>query len=409
MKSLPSVRRFTIALAAIVLTGCPDKKPTEPVEAPKVATPVEAPKPLPPKENLERAVKECAAPIDIAPSAPVKVGDRAATASGYKLAFTDKDADGALVFGVLGPVNEDSGQNILALRRYVKFFQEEKADAIILTGDVGEVADGIARVLKVLAESKLPVLVIAGNRECRAEYTDGVALARKEFTNVINMNEFRAVEFPEAVLVSLPGYHDPNYINCATGCRYFKGTVDEVIRVSKEAKVPVVLVAHGPPHGDGSQALDYASAGGNVGDEGINRAIKEGNIAFGTFSNIKEAGARATSDAAGTTQLKPNIPSKSLYLNPGPADTVGWEMNDSTKSVGLAAVLSIKEGQGSFKLFRAKPLTAAEKAEAKRLDPPARVEALDTVETVPPAPPQGSVPAPTPGGAPAPPPGQPSQ
>jgi Icc-related predicted phosphoesterase len=368
-----SLRQAASVLAAFgfasALCGCPDKKP-ELLEAKPV---VEAPKPPPPPPaKVDRAMKECAAPIEIAPVVSVKVGDREAKAAGYKLTFEGGKTDGTVVLGVLGPVNEDSGLNMLALRKYVKFFQEEKADAILVTGDVGEVADGIARVLKVLAETKLPVFVVIGNRECRAEYTDGVNLAKKEFSNIINLNEFRAVEFPSLTLVTLPGYHDPAYIPCATGCQYFKSTVDEVIGLAKEAKSPVLLVAHGPPHGDGSQALDYASSGGNVGDAELNRAIKDGNIAFGAFSNIKEAGARATSDAAGTTQLKQATPSKTLYLNPGPADTMGWELNDGTKSVGLAATLSVKDGQGSFKIFRAKPLTPAEKAEAAKLDPPAR-------------------------------------
>ncbi|MBI3183178.1 MAG: metallophosphoesterase [Myxococcales bacterium] len=387
------------AASSLALVGCPQKK-----EPPKEATPVvEAPpppKPPPPAAAEPQAVKECAAPVDVAPPTEVKVGERAAKSTGYKLSFADKDADGSLNLGVLGPINEDSGQNLLALKKYLKFFQDEKADAILVTGDVGEVADGISRVLKTLAASNLPVLVIAGNRECRAEYSDGVSDAKKEHSNVVNMNEVRAVELPELTLVSLPGYHDPNYITCATGCRYFKSTVDEVIRMAKEAKGPVLLIAHGPPHGDGSQALDYAAAGGNVGDAEINRAIREGNIAFGAFSNIKEAGARATSDPEGTTQLRPGSASKTVFLNPGPADTVGWEMNDGTKSVGLAAVLSLKEGQGTFKLFRAKPLTAAEKAEAKKLDPPLRAEGEEAPEAPAPAP----APAPN-----QPPPGEPGK
>ncbi|MFZ5471800.1 MAG: metallophosphoesterase family protein [Myxococcota bacterium] len=388
----------TTCCLALTFSGCPDKKPEPPPEV-KVATPVVEP-PRPAETPEPRAEKECAAPIDLSPPVDVTIGTRAAKASGYKLTFSEKDADGTLTLGVLGPVNEDSGPNILTLRKYVKFFQQEKADAIVVTGDVGEVAAGIARALEELAASKLPVLVIAGNRECRAEYSDGVSAAQKEHSNIVNMNLVRAVEFPEATLVSLPGYHDQNFITCATGCRYHKSTVDEVVRVAKESKGPVVLVSHGPPHGDGSQALDYASAGGNVGNEQINQAIQEGNIAFGLFSNIKEAGARATSDAAGTTILKPATPSKTLYLNPGPADTVGWEMNDGTKSLGLAAVMSIQNGQASYKLFRAKALTAAEKAEAKKLEPPARPEGGE--ETMPakgeaPSPPPG-----TPAGAPVP-------
>lgn len=364
-----TARRFVLALSlsSIALLGCPDKKP---VEVPKPVEPKVEVKPKPPPAADEPvALRECAVPLELAPAVDVKIGARAAKLGGYKLTFTDKDAD-ALNLGVLGPVNEDLGENMVALKRYARFFTDEKADAIIVTGDVGEKASSITRVLNVLAETKLPVFVIIGNRECRAEFTDGVAASKKDHPNVVSLNEVRAIEFPELTLVSLPGYHAADYIQCATGCRYFKSTLDEVVRVAKDAKTPVLLVSHGPPHGASNQALDFASAGGNVGDENINKAIAEGAIAFGVFSNIKEAGGRAAADPAGAGLVKEGVASKTLYYAAGPADTFGWELNDGTKSVGMAGLVSIKDGQASFKNFRMKPLTAGEKAEAKKLEPP---------------------------------------
>lgn len=352
---------------SVGLLGCPEKKVDPPKPPPEPVKPVVPSTPPPAAEP--RADKECAAPIDPGPVTDVKFGDRAAKLTGARLSFTDKDADGALTFGVLGPVNEDSGLNMLALKKYVKYFQDEKADAIIVTGDVGEVASGISRVLEDLAASKLPVFVVIGNRECRAEFTDGVLASKAKFPNIVNLNEVRVVEFPELTLVSLPGHHDPNYINCKTGCQYVKSTVAEVVTAAKEAKTPVALVAHGPPHGSGNQALDFAGAGGNVGDDAITKAINEAKISFGLFSNIKEAGGRATKDAEGTALAKEGEASKTLFLNPGPADTMGWTMNDSTESVGMAAIFTVKEGQGTYKLLRLKPPTAAEKAEAKKLEP----------------------------------------
>lgn len=361
-----------VALCSVVLLACPEKKVEAPKPPPETPKPVVAVPPATPKPPAERAEKECAAPIDPGPTTDVKVGERAAKLSGAQLTFTDKDADGELVLGVVGPVNEDSGENMLALKRYVKFFQDEKVDAIVVTGDVGDIAAGITRVLKELAGAKVPVLAFAGNQECRAEFTDGVTAAQKDVTNIINMNAVRVVEFPELRLASLPGYHDANYIKCSTGCRYFQTTVDEIIRVAKDAKVPVALLAHGPPHGAGNQALDFAGAAGNVGDTAISSAIEQGKIAFAFGSNIKEAGGRATSDAAGTTLVKEGAASKTLFINPGPADTFGWEMNDGTKSVGMVAVFKLKGTDGSWKGFRMKPLTAGEKAEAKKLAPPSR-------------------------------------
>lgn len=388
-------RLAPIAFIALTLVACPDKKP----EPPKPAEPVKPPPPpAPPPPAEERAERECAAPLDPGPETAVTVAGKAAKSQGFRLSFADKDADGQLVLGVLGPVNEDSGMNMLALKKYLKYFQDEKADAILVTGDVGEVADGIARVLKAAAEAKLPVLVLPGNRECRAEYTDGVNAAKKDSQAVVNLAEHRVVEFDGLTLVSLPGYHDPNYINCATGCRYFKSTVEDVIKAAKDAKTPVMLVSHGPPRGNSKLALDAATPGENVGDPEINRAIQQGNIAFGVFSNIKEAGGRATTDAAGSSLIKEGAASKSLFLAAGPADTVPWEMNDGTRSLGMASVVVIKGGEASFKNFRAKAPTAAEKAEAKKLDPQPREDKAEPE----------AAPTPAPGAPPAPPPGQPA-
>jgi len=328
-----------------------------------------------------RADPQCAAPLKASAAKEVKIGQRIGMLAGHKLTFTDGNPDSRLSLGVLGPINEDSGRNLLALRKYLEFFSDEKVDAIVVTGDVGELSQGITRVLTVLGASKLPVLVVIGNRECRGEFNDGVAAAQREFSNIVNMNQVRAVEFPQATLISLPGYHDPNYINCASGCRYYKSTVDEVIQLAKASRAPVMLISHGPPRGEGSQALDYAILGGNVGDPEITRAIREGNIAFGAFSNIKEAGARAT-DLPGTTLIPPSTPAKTLFLNPGPADSMRWEMNDGNRSYGMAAVFTIEGKLASWKGFRAKQLTSEEKAQAKALDPPSRSEPATKTQPV---------------------------
>lgn len=353
------------------LVGCTEK--AKPVEKPaeKPVEKVDAGKPAGPAEVAEpRADKECAAPIDPGPGAELKFGERTGKIDGAHLIFSDKDDDGKLVLGVLGPINEDSGENIIALRQYVKYFTKAKADAIVVTGDVGERAAGIARVLKELGGTKLPVLVTIGNGECRADFTDGLKAASEAYPNIINLTQVRVVNFPELALISLPGYHEPTYIKCATGCQYLKSTVAELVREAKEQKTPVMLVSHGPPHGKGELALDYANGGGNVGDEQITKAIADANIAFGVFSNIKEAGGRATKDPMGTQLVKKGEVSATLFLNPGPADaTTPWPMNDGTNSVGIAALVTIAEGKASWDELRLKPFTAAEKAEAKKLAP----------------------------------------
>lgn len=369
-----SLRPLWLSLLVIVSACAEKKEAPKAADEPKVAGDLKPTAPTPPKPpevQPPRVDAECAAAIDPGPVTEVKIGGRTAKLSGARLTFTDADADGSLNLGVVGPINEDSGENMVNLKKYVKYFEDQKVDAIVVTGDVGESASSIARSLKSLAASKLPVLAIIGNNECRADFTDGVNEANRESGgSVVNLNHVRVVEFPELTLISLPGYHNPDYMHCATGCVYMKSTVDELVREAKESKVPVAMVAHGPPHGKGSQALDAATNnGGNVGDESIAKAIADGKISFGFFSNIKEAGARAAVDPAGEMLLKEKTSSKTLYLNPGPADSYGWSMNDGSTSVGLVAVFKLKAGQGSWELYRAKPLTAAEKAEAKRMAP----------------------------------------
>ncbi|MBL9037501.1 MAG: hypothetical protein JNG84_03195 [Archangium sp.] len=379
MKTLQSLWLTSV----LVVLACTEKK-----EAPKPA-PVEPPKPAvvakPPPAVEPRVDKECAAPIDPGPTTDITIAGRAAKLSGARLTFADKDADGTLTLGVVGPLNEDSGENMVNVKKYVKYFQEQKVDAILVTGDVGETAPGIARALKEFAASKLPVFAVIGNRECRADFTDGVNAANAETQGaVINLNQVRVVEFPELMLVTLPGYHNPEYMGCATGCVYLKSTVEEVIREAKAATIPVALVSHGPPQGKGTQALDSATNnGGNVGDPVVGKAIADGHIGFGFFSNIKEAGGRATTDVAGETLLKEKTPSKTLFLNPGPADSFGWAMNDGTTAVGMVAVFKFKDGQASWEQFRAKPLTSGEKATAKTLAPPAAPKAEGTPAPTP--------------------------
>ncbi|HZN91911.1 MAG TPA: hypothetical protein VFB81_04380 [Myxococcales bacterium] len=315
----------------------------------------------------------CAGHLTAAAAQEVKVGDRAATSVGYKLTFKDAAPGGKLVLGVLGPINEDSGQNMYVLKRYLQFFKDQGVHAVVVSGDIGEVAAGIERALSELAASGVPVLAVAGNRECGGDFKKGMTRAQKTHPNLVNMHVVRAVEFKEATVVSLPGYHDPNFISCTTGCRYDKGTLDEVVKAARESKAPVVLVSHGPPKGAGNKAVDYAVNGGNVGDPEINKAIAAAGIAFGIFSNIKEAGARAT-DLEGTQLIPQDKPARALFLNPGPADSTRWEMNDKTPAYGFAATLTVSGKEASWKLFKSAKLTKEEKAEAKKLDPPRRRE-----------------------------------
>ena len=368
-----SKRLTALCLGAALLAGCKKEAPPAP-RPPEPKLEVKAPEAVKPKaDNAIASVSgksdpECVGPIDTAVPTEVTIGGKKAELNGYKLTFKDKDADNTAVFGVIGNINEDSGENLVSLKKYVEFFKAEKVEAIIVSGDTGETSDSIQRALTPLAETGLPVFVIIGNRECRGDFNDAMAALQKTHPNLVNMNKVRYVDYDDADIVSLPGYHDKHYIHCDTGCQYFKQDVEALKGVAKAANDPVIFVAHGPPHGTGPMAIDQATGAGNVGDSNLNGLVTEGAIPFGVFSNIKEAGGRAT-DLTGANVVKEDTLADALYLNPGSADTVAWTMNDGTEARGMAAVLTVTGKQAKYKMFRAKALTEAEKKEAQKLAP----------------------------------------
>jgi Icc-related predicted phosphoesterase len=367
------IRQATLATTLVLALGCHNEERRAEPPPPAMPAPAQAqPAPAAPAQVPAASAEEkteapgCAVPVHGGPAEQVSIGTHKATRTGTTLAFDAPAADQPLTLGVLGPINEDSGENLVGLKRYEQFFEKNHVDAIVVTGDVGEVAHGITVVLDELAQTRLPVLVVIGNRECLGDFSEGVRAAQARFSNVVNLNETREVSFPGATLLSLPGYHDPNFINCDTGCRYTQKNLDELVTMAQGARRPVVLVSHGPPRGEGSQALDYAESAGNVGDPALAKTVEQGHIGFGMFSNIKEAGGRAT-DLAGTTTVPQDHFVPSLYLNPGPAGVEGWRMNGGTTGHGFAAILTLKGGQGSWKLYEGKKLTPAEKQQAKKL------------------------------------------
>lgn len=370
-----SSRSWVLVVAALVaLASCKETAaPPPPPPVKPAPAPAAVPKIVKPEASASvsgTSDPQCIGPIDLAVPAKLTIAGKQVERHGYKLSFpaAPEKKDAPTVFGVVAGINEDSGENMLNLKKYVEFFKAEKADAIIAAGDNGESLESIVRVMTPLAETGLPVFAVLGNRECGGHFNDAMAELQKKFPNVVNFSNVRHVEFGSVDLISLPGYHDKRYIHCPSGCQYFKQDVDALKPIAKAAKNPVVLVAHGPPHGATQNALDSATEAGNVGDANINGLVAEAAIPFGIFANIKEAGARAT-DLDGTNVIKPDTFADKLYLNPGPADAVGWTMNDGTQSLGMAATLTVQGKQAKYKVFRAKAFTAEEKAQAAKLAP----------------------------------------
>jgi len=152
-------------------------------------------------------------------------------------------------------------------------------------------------------------------------------------------------------IVSMPGYFNASYIHADDGWAYSAEDVAQLGPIVAACDSPALLISHGGPKQEGEQAIDRTAEGSNVGDPALTELIKTHKIPFGVFGNIHEAGGRAT-DLAGNQVLAQGQPHASLYLNPGPADGVAWMMNDKSESLGMAAVMTVKDGKASYVVHR---------------------------------------------------------
>jgi hypothetical protein len=379
-----------IAITGLLVAACKNGKPEAPPPAP-VAAP-EAPKAAPPAEDVSASVSGTSDPACLGPltagaedkAESVTLGKRAAKITGYRLTLDGTaDADDQVVIGVLGSINEASGENLFNLDRYLKFFADKGVELVLVAGDTGEDRPDVEAVLQKLGKSGLPVVAYAGNRETRADFVDAVNAVHKAMPNVINGNRVREIDWDDATIFTLPGHHDLRYIHAGkNGCQYFTEDLAALGKAIAGAKGPVVLAAHTPPLGKAPTAVDViATDRQHAGDPNLSRLLVDAKIPFGIFPNIKEAGGMATADVDGAKVVKEGEPSASLYLNPGAADSLEWTLNDGSSLSGSVAVLTVKGAQASYAMYKAPKLTDVEKGVAARMAMPAGDAGKATAKT----------------------------
>jgi hypothetical protein len=337
------MRLLSLLCATAVAVACPAKPEPKVAEAAKTSDPLCVGKHTSsgPEETLEIAGKKW-------------------RRHGSTLTLQGADADDELVLGQITDIKDHNPDNAANLRAVVEWLKSERADAIAITGDLGETADSIEMVIRDVAAAGVPVLVMIGNRECRDHFDAGVRAAQKDLKNVINMNSVRVVNTDELSIVSMPGYYNRAYLHCAEGCEYLPEDVRALPEVAKDATAPVrLLVSHGPPLQSGKLAIDRIHEGANVGDPLMAEVLKAnpGLFPFGMFGNIQEAGGYAT-DLAGAVRVAAETYVDSFMLNSGPLDAVRWVMLDGTESVGMAGLVKVKGKQAMYKIFRVTPTDA---------------------------------------------------
>jgi len=345
---------------------------------------------------LKASQDDCVGPI-VRSGKPkqLTLNDVKYTKSGYLLTQTSSDPDEEIVVGIVSDTKENTEENRKNLDLILDFFEKEKVDLIIHLGDVASLLpmpeeidvpekdkdgiplteadkerfkrrvtnkarreamarslENIVEMISILADSDLPVFVIIGNRECKTTFNSAMATLAEDYPNVFNLNAIRRVDLDDLDIISMPGYHDPEYVHCSWDkCLYYESDTLSIIKLAREANDPVLLVSHGPPRQKDRNGIDVVSEGANVGNPWLTSAIEKAGIAFGAFGNIQEAGGKATS-LDGTSIISQDKFVNSFFLNPGPADSMIWSMNDGTESQGMAAVIHFVGSKAKYKILR---------------------------------------------------------
>lgn len=298
---------------------------------------------------------DCIGPIAAGTSEAIKIGKAEWELNGSTIKLKTAPANGGgLRIGAISDIKEDSVENLANLESFVTWFKKEKVDFVVVAGDTGLNAAEIENALAVLAKVQVPVFNIVGNREGRTDYRTAMASLAERYDNIFDLNAVRRIDTPVVDLVSLPGYYNQSYIHSDEGCPYFSADIQKMAELVKACDSPALVVSHGGPKQTGTDGIDRTAEGENVGDPELAKLIKDNKIPFGIFGNIHEAGGRAT-DIDGNQILAQDQPYDALYLNPGPADGIRWVMNDESESVGMAGLLTIKDGKASYQIHRIKP------------------------------------------------------
>ncbi|HOX44805.1 MAG TPA: hypothetical protein PK668_14495 [Myxococcota bacterium] len=407
---------IALCTSLTLVAGCVEKKvddgkateakPDAAIEQAKQVRPV-----------LKASEDDCVGPLNkTGKPREIAFGESKFQLDGYLLTQLNKDPDDEIVVGIISDTKENTEDNKKNLEQILEFFEREKVQAIIHLGDIASITplpeeidvpekddqgkalteedkerfrrrtinkarretmkesyDDIVDMVSMLAEKELPLLVLSGNRECKSIFNSALDTVTEDFPNAINMNLVRRVALDDLTVISMPGYHDPEYVHCPWDkCIYFESDTLALLDLTKESKAPVLVISHGPPRQQDRNGIDAVSEGANVGNPALADAIRKAGIQFGAFGNIQEAGGKAT-NLEGTTILHQDTFVQSLFLNPGPADSMAWSMNDGTESRGMAAVLSFVGTKAKYKVFRLGEDTkkAADKPEDKPADKPA--------------------------------------
>lgn len=283
------------------------------------ASPAQAPAPL---AAAQRSDVACAAPFE-APTAREKL----------------RGAAGELRIGILAGLKDADEENVAHLKRLLVEVMKRRPEVLVADGDLGDNLDEQATLLGLFADTGLPTLVVAGNREVRSELDAAEADLRKRGARIVDLSHTRVVDLGDAVVVGLPGAFERRQIHHEGACLYVQKDLDTLSAALDRLAPgpPVILIAAVPPRGQDAHALDV-SDGQNIGDPRLSAVARK--APFGIFGQVWESGGRAV-DGQGRP-LAQRAESAQLWLNPGAADRTPWPMSNGETASGQAALLTVR-------------------------------------------------------------------
>lgn len=274
-----------------------------------------------------------------------------------------------LVLGVLGDTKEALPATVDRIDRLAHYFGRAGVSAVVVLGGIETTFEGTRELLGRLKHAA-PVLALPGDRESRSGFS---AAAEAHKGRVLDLVRLRALSTPWFSLLAVPGYHLPHHLLAREqGCSYDEEQIRALAGLAPSLRAPIVLLAHGPPRGEGVQAVDRAFGQVNIGDPLLRKLIRQAKIAFGLFAHVHESAGHAT-----TLEGHP-VPqmtwSRSLLLNVGSADTVAHENLDGSWSTGTAAIFELDEHEGApaarYRMLDLDRLPAPKEEPKEEAEPP---------------------------------------
>jgi Icc-related predicted phosphoesterase len=256
--------------------------------------------------------------------------------------------------GALAGIAEPSEENLNNIDRALDAFRQAGVSIIVVVGGVGKTEKEMGPVLERLSQAPVPTLLVPGAQESFDELRRAIARVSDAYPQLIDMTRVRRLRIGGITLLSLPGHHNPFYLEAKErGCAYIDKDVEATLALAEE-KRDNVLLSPAPPRGVGPEAVDRARGDVNIGDPLLAGALAKSSVAFGIYGYVYESAGHATlSD--GVTVVPEGVASSSLMLQVGSAEAVPLTLSSGGRVAGVAQIVEIAGGSAKFRTISLVP------------------------------------------------------